>query len=130
MIRKDSYPLLRIDVCLDALAGAAWFSTFDLRSEYHQAEMNPRDSDKTTFVTQRGTFKFNVIPFGLCNTTATLQRFMNVAMAGLDSIVSSVYLDGIIVHTRNMPDHLDRLRMLFYRLLATGLKLKVSKCKL
>ena len=54
--RKDSYPLPRIDVCLDALAGAEWFSTFDLWSGYHQVEMDPRDSDKTTFVTRRGPF--------------------------------------------------------------------------
>ena len=128
--RKDSYPLPSIDVCLDALAGAAWFSTFDLRSGYHQVEMEPSDADKTTFVTRRGTFKFNVMPFGLCNAPATFQRLMNVAMAGLDPLVCLVYLDDIIVHSTNLHDHVDRLRLLFDRLLETGLKLKVGKCRL
>ena len=54
--RKVFYPLPCIDVCLDAWAGAEWFSTFDLRSGYHQVEMDPRDSEKTTFVTRRGPF--------------------------------------------------------------------------
>ena len=77
--RKDSHPLPRIDVCLDALAGDAWFSTFHLRSSYHQEEMEPSDSYKTTFVTRRVTFKSNVRPFGLCNAPASFQRLMNVA---------------------------------------------------
>ena len=88
----------RIDVCLDALAGAAWFSTVDLCSGYHQVEMNPHNSDKTTFVTLRRTFRFNVMPFGLFNAPATFQRLMNVAMAGLDPLICLVYLDDIIVH--------------------------------
>ena len=128
--RKDSYPLPRIDVCLDALAWAEWFSTFDLQSGYHQVEMDPRNSDKTTFVTRRGTFRFSVIPFGLCKALATFQRLMNVGMAGLDPMISLVYLDDIIVHSKELSVHLDRLRLLFDRLLVTGLKLKVSKCRL
>lgn len=50
---KDSYSLSRIDVCLDAFARATWFSAFDLRSGYHQVEMDPGDSGKTTFVSDK-----------------------------------------------------------------------------
>ena len=64
---KDTYPLPRIDDCLDTLAGAKWFSMFDLHSGYYQVIMDPRDAHKTTFVTRRGTFAFKVMPFGLCN---------------------------------------------------------------
>ena len=127
---KDSYPLPRIDVCLDALAGAIWFSTFDLSSGYHQVEMDIRDSDKTTFVIRRGTFRFNVMPFGLCNAPTTFQRLMNVALAGLDPEVCLGYLDDSIVHSRDLGSHLDRLERLFERLTRAGMKLKVSKCRL
>ena len=70
------------------------------------------------------------MPFGLCNAPATFQRLMNMAMAGLDPMICLVYLDDIVVHSRNLAAHLDRLRLLFDRLLVTGLKLKVSKCRL
>ena len=58
-----------------------------------------------------GTFRFNVMPFGLFNASATFQRLMNVAMAGLDPMICLVYLYDIIVHSRNLSAHLDRLRL-------------------
>ena len=71
---KDAYPLPRIDACLDALAGAKLFSTFDLRSGYHQMRVAEKDRDKTSFVTREGTFRYKVLPFGLCNAGASFQR--------------------------------------------------------
>ena len=78
--RKDVYPLPRIDVCLDAMASAKWFSTFDLRSAYHHVLINPADSDKTAFICHRGMYKFRRTPFGLCNASATFQRLMDIVM--------------------------------------------------
>ena len=121
---KDSYPLPSIDVCLDALACARWFSTIDLRSDYHQVELAPKDAENTTFVTRCGTFQFRVMPFGLCNALATFQRLMNVALAGLDPMVCLVYLDDIIVPSPDLGAHLEGLTWLFKRLRSIGLKLK------
>ena len=127
---KDSYLLDRIDVCVEALAGATWFSTFDLRSGYHPVQMDPRYSDKTTFMTRRGTCWFKVMPFGLCNAPTTIQRLMNVAMAGLDREICLIYLDDIIVHSWDLGFHLERLDRLFELLRRAGLKLKFSKRRL
>ncbi|XP_064478946.1 uncharacterized protein LOC135392173 [Ornithodoros turicata] len=69
--KKDSYPLPRIDDALHALAGAAWFSTLDLRSGYWQVEVAPEDKEQTAFTTGRGLWQFKVMPFGLCNAPAT-----------------------------------------------------------
>lgn len=88
--RKDAYPLPRIETCLDALGGSKFFSTFDLRSGYHQVKMDPADADKTSFVTRRGTFRFKVLPFGLTNAGATFQRVMDVAMLGLNFVMSRI----------------------------------------
>ena len=55
---KDSYPLPRIDTCFDALGGAKFYSTLDLQSAYWQVKNHPDSMDKTSFVTQRGTFRF------------------------------------------------------------------------
>ena len=113
---KDTYPLPRIDDCLDTLAGASLFSTFDLRSGYYQVAMEKRDAHKTTFVTRNGTFAFRVMPFGLCIAPATFQRLLDVTMMGLNLEICLVYLDDIIVFSRDVQSHLERLELLFRRL--------------
>ena len=100
----------------------------DLRSGYHQVAVEERDKDKTTFVTRRGTFAFNVMPFGRCNAPATFQRLMDCTMRGLQYEVFLIYLDDIIVFSEDIPTHLSRLELIFERLHEAALKLKPSKC--
>ena len=59
-VRKDGYPLPKIDSCLDAIADAQWFLTFELRSRYHQVLLDTKSSEKTTCITLEGTLKFHV----------------------------------------------------------------------
>ena len=80
---KDSYPLPRIETCLDSLGGSKFFSSLDLRSGYWQAAIDPGSADKTAFVTRRGTFRFKVFSFGLTNAPALFQRLMDLVLAGL-----------------------------------------------
>ena len=111
--RKDAYPLPRVDDTLDTLSGAKWFSTLDLISGYWQVEMSPADQQKTAFCTHEGLFKFQVMPFGLCNAPATFQRLMDMVLAGLQWKNCLVYLDDIIVIGKTFIDHLANLREVF-----------------
>lgn len=70
---KDSYPLPRASDALDSLAGARWFSTMDLSSGYWQVELDPNDSEKTTFNTGSALYQFKVMPMGLTNAPPTFQ---------------------------------------------------------
>ncbi|CAL1687614.1 unnamed protein product [Lasius platythorax] len=71
VIIKDSYPLLRIKDILDQLSGNSWFSTLDLKSGYWQVKVSSEDKEKTAFSIGNGLWQFRVMPFGLCNASAT-----------------------------------------------------------
>ena len=128
--RKDAYPLPRIEESLDALSGAVWFSTLDLCSGYWQVEVEPKGRPKTAFTTSCGLFQFTVMPFGLCNAPSTFERLMEMALKGLHWDTCLVYLDDLIIHATCFDDELSRLRNVFDRLRAAGLKLKGKKCDL
>ena len=128
--RKDAYPLPRTDTCLDAMSGAKWFSTFDLRSSYHQVEVRPEDADKTAFICRDGLYRFVTMPFGLCDAPATFQRLMDMILSGLNFDICLVYLDDIIVFSNTTENHLERLALVLSRIQASGLKIKASKTHL
>ena len=115
--RKDSFPLPRVDVTLDALNGAKWFSTLDLKSGYWQIELDSADKEKTAFSFGQGLWQFTVMPFGLCNAPATFERLMEAVLKGLSWDICLVYLDDIIVHTRSFDQHLMNLKCVLDRLI-------------
>jgi hypothetical protein len=127
--KRDEYSLPRIDDMMDSLGGSAWFTSLDLASGYWQVEMDPRDKEKTAFITQFGTYQFTVMPFGLCNAPATFQRLMDDVLQDLlwDFVV--VYLDDLNIFSRTFEEHLTHLRTVFDRLKQAGLKLNPEMCR-
>lgn len=126
--RRDAYPLPRIDDSLQALSGSQWFSTIDLLSGYWQVGIAEKDKEKTAFITQKGLFEFNVMPFGLCNAPATFQRLMDLTLAGMLWTECLVYLDDVIIFGRTFEEHLRNLGSVLERLRGVNLKAKPSKC--
>ena len=125
---RDTFPIPRIDASLDALAGASWFTTLDLRSGYFQVPLCPRDAHKTAFITRSGSYQWRVLPMGLCNSASTFQRLMNMVLSGLTYTSCLVYLDDIIIMSSSLDEHLSRLEAVFRRLRGANLKLRPDKC--
>jgi len=125
---QDTYPLPRIDSCLDALHGAKWFTTLDLRSGYYSIPVSLPDRDKTAFVTRRGCWRFTVMPFGLTCAPSVFQRLMDMVLACLSYETCLVYLDDVIVFGSTFEELLHRTEVVFQRIRDAKLKLKPSKC--
>jgi len=128
LTKKDSFPLPRIDQCLDTLNGSQYFSTFDLTSGYHQVGMAPEDADRTAFVTRDGLFRFKKLPFGLTNAGATFSRLMCRVLQGINFVTCLAYLDDIVIFSTSEQQHIERLNQLFERIRIAKLKFKPSKC--
>jgi hypothetical protein len=97
---KNRYPLPRIDILFDQLAGAKVFSKIDLRSGYHQIKIPPSDVPKTASSTRYGLYEYLVISFGLTNAPAYFMYLMNsVFMQELDKFVV-VFIDNILIYSK------------------------------
>jgi hypothetical protein len=106
---KNKYPLPRIDVLFDQLAGAKVFSKIELRSGYYQIKIRPCDIPKTAFSTRYGLYEYLVMSFGLTNAPAYFMYLTNsVFMTELDKFVG-VFIDDILIYSRNEEEHAEHL---------------------
>ncbi|KAI5321961.1 hypothetical protein L3X38_031033 [Prunus dulcis] len=125
---KDSFPLPRIDQLVDATAGHELLSFMDAYSGYNQIFMHPPDSEHTAFITDKGLYCYNVMPFGLKNAGATYQRLVNKIFAGYIGNIMEVYVDDMLVKSRTAEDHLQNLSIMFGILKEYWMRLNPKKC--
>ncbi|GBG80801.1 hypothetical protein CBR_g31357 [Chara braunii] len=125
--RKNGYPLPRIDDLLDAVGGCKVFSKIDLKSGYHQIEVDPSDQHKTAFKTRDGLYEFIVMPFGLTNAPATFQCLMDKVLRHQLNRFVVVYLDDILIFSKTMEEHLKHLEEVLQVLKEAQLHLNLEK---
>ena len=105
------------------------FLKIDLRSGYHQLKIREQDIPKTTFTTRYGLYEYTVMSFGLTNAPAYFMNLMNkVFMELLDKFVV-VFIDDILVYSKNEEEHKEHLRLLLEKLREHQLYAKFSKCE-
>jgi hypothetical protein len=126
---KNKYPLPRIDILFDQLAGVQVFSKIDLHFGYHQIKIHDEDITKTAFSIRYVLYEYLVMSFGLTNAPAHLMYLMNsVFMSELDKFVV-VFIDDILVYSKSTEDHEEHLRVVLQRLQDYQLYAKFSKCE-
>lgn len=86
-----------MDDCLDMLSGMKYFSTLNLAIGYWQVAISPESKEQTAFIIHEVLYKFDVMPFGLCNTPATFQRLMGKVLSRLIPKKCMLYIDDILV---------------------------------
>ncbi|KAA3487675.1 DNA/RNA polymerases superfamily protein [Gossypium australe] len=124
---KNKYPLPRIDDLFDQLKGAIVFSKIDLRSGYYQLRVQDSDVPKTAFRTRYGHYEFLVMPFSLTNAPIVLMDLMNrIFQSYLDKFVV-VFIDDILIYSRDEKEHAKHLRMVLQILRDKQLYSKFSR---
>ena len=102
---KDSFPLPRIDQIVDASARHGMLSFLDAFSGYHQIPMHSPDEEKKSFITPHGIYCYNVMPFSLKNDGATYQRLVTKMFHPLLGSTMEVYIDDMLVKSKQRLDH-------------------------
>lgn len=82
----------------------------DAFSGYNQILMNPEDQEKTSFITERGTYCDKVMPFGMKNTGATYQRLVNKMFSNQLGKTMEVYIDDMLVKSSVAGYHVLQLQ--------------------
>ncbi|KAJ4974693.1 hypothetical protein NE237_007867 [Protea cynaroides] len=125
---KNRYPLPRIDDLFDQLQGAKVFSKIDLRSRYHQLKIKATNILKTAFKTRYGNYEFLVMSFGLTNAPASFMELMNRMFHDMLETSVIVFIDDILVYSKDTEAHATHLRVALQRLRREKLYVKFKKC--
>ncbi|GKD21583.1 putative nucleotidyltransferase, ribonuclease H [Tanacetum coccineum] len=126
--RKDHFPLPFMDQMLERLAGNKFFCFLDGFSGYFQIPIEPADQEKTTFTYPYGTYAYKRMPFGLCNTPATFQRFMIAIFQDMLETSMEVFKDDFSVFGDSFDSCLNNLEQMLIRCKQAHLVLNWEKC--
>ena len=110
-IEKTCWPLPRITVVIDSLAGNMYFLNIDLLSGYFQMAIEEESQNLTAFITPLGLYKKKRLPKGPASAPGAFQNLMEFVSAGLSYDMALVYLDDVIVEV--FDEHLKRLELVF-----------------
>ena len=126
--QKDSLLLPKIDQLVDSTTGHKLLSLMDAFSGYNQILMDEEDQEKTSFVTSQELYCYKVMPFGLKNIGATYQRLVNCMFSHQIGRNVEVYVDDMLVKSKDKANHLDDLKETFNTLRKYNMKLNHAKC--
>lgn len=118
-----------MDDQLDALQRATVFSTIDLKNGFFHVPVEKESRKYTAFVVPDGQYEFLYAPFGLCNSPAVFQKFINQVFRNLikNGIVLT-YVDDLIIPSVGFEDALTNLKKTLYVAQDFGLDINWKKC--
>src|SRR5436190_17176129 len=125
---SDKFPIPLQEDLLEKLREAKIFTKLDLRWGYNNVRIKEGDEWKTAFKTKDGLYEYIVMPFGLKNAPAVFQRFMNELFSNLQDIYVVVYLDDILIYSKNPEEHTEHIREVLKRLRENHLFARPEKC--
>lgn len=126
---KNKYPLPLINSAFEPIQGPEIFTKLDLRNAYHLVRIREGMSGRRPSIHPWGTFEYLVMPFGLTNAPAVLQNLVNDVLRDFLNSFVFIYLDNILIFSKNLQEHQVHVRVVLQRLLENRLYVKAEKCE-
>ena len=124
--KSDSYPIPRVDDCVDRMGNAKFVCKLDLLKGYWQVPLTARAKEISAFATPDGLYQYKVMPFGMKNAPATFQCLINTVITGLKGC--NAYID-VVIYSDTWEQHLKQVRSLLLRLVEANLTVNLLKCE-
>ena len=126
----DHYPLPVLSDILQSIGkDNTVFTTLDLKSGFWQIPLSQESRPITAFSTPKGHFEWLRCPMGLRNSPLTCQRLVNSLFQGLIGDGLFVYLDDLILVSKDVDSHFNKLSLVLQKFIEAGLKLNITKCQ-
>nr|GEX53626.1 putative reverse transcriptase domain-containing protein [Tanacetum cinerariifolium] len=126
---KNRYPFPRINDLFDQLQRSSVYLKIDLRSGYHQLRVQEKGISITAFRTRYGRYEFQVMSFGLTNAPAVFLGLMNQVCNPFRDKFVIVFIDDILIYSKNKVEHEEHLRIILELLHMEKLYAKFLKCE-
>ena len=123
--KTDSYPIPRIDDCIDKIGHAKFVSKYDMLKGYWGVPLTDRAKEISAFATADGLFQYKVMAFGLKNAGATFQRMVNRVIENVDGC--EAYIDDLVLYSDTWIDHMRQMKQLFEELSNANLTVNLAK---
>ena len=125
--KPDSFPLPRVEDCIDRVGAARYVTKLDLLKGYWQVPLTPQATEISAFVTPDSFMQYTVMAFGMRNAPDTFQRLMQRVLSGVTNC--EVYLDDVVVYSADWQSHVETLSVVFQCLQDASLTLNLAKCE-
>lgn len=123
----DRYPMPDINMTLQNLGNANFFSKIDLESGYHQIIIRESDREKTAFSINGVKFDFVRMPFGLTNAPSIFQRCVDDILRPYIGKFAYVYMNGVLIFSNSLEEHLNHVKIIINALHNANMKLSNEK---
>ncbi|KAI2654702.1 Transposon Tf2-11 polyprotein [Labeo rohita] len=115
-IKQQPYALPLVPAALEELRGAQVFTKMDLWSAYNLVLIRAGNEWKTAFVTPTGHYEYRVMPYGLSISPSVFQMFMNEVFREFLHRFVVVYIDDILIYSRNLAKHRQHVQQVLHKL--------------
>ncbi|XP_063892502.1 uncharacterized protein K02A2.6-like [Helicoverpa armigera] len=125
-IRRENHPLPTMDQILPRVRFAKVFSKLDIKDAFHHIEIHPDSRDITTFISNRGLFRYKRMMFGINCAPEIFQKTLERILIGCEGVVN--FIDDILIFARNLQEHDERLKRVMEVLDKHKVLLRKDKC--
>ena len=125
---KNWYLLPLISETLNCLSWARIFTKLNIIAAFNRLCIWEGDEALITFCTCFSLFEYLIMPFDLCNSSASFQNYINDTLQEYLNDFCTVYLNDILIYSEIKAEHEIHVKRVLQKLHEVSLQADITKC--